>query len=113
MKIILLLIFTSFSINCFAQHQHEHAPAKKDTIPPKNDMGGMNMQQDTVPHKNMDQMQGMEMGGMDMMIHAYSKNLPMSRNGSGTSWMPDASPMYMYMKMKDRSMFMLHGRIFS
>ena len=112
MKIILLLIFTSFSINCFAQHQHEHAPAKKDTIPPKNDMGGMNMQQDTVPHKNMDQMQGMEMGGMDMMIHAYSKNLPMSRNGSGTSWMPDASPMYMYMKMKDRSMFMLHGNIF-
>ena len=112
MKIILPFIFTSFSITCFAQHHHEHVPAKKDTIPSKNDMGGMNMQQDTIPHKNMDQMQGMEMGGMDMMIHAYSKNLPMSRNGSGTSWMPDASPMYMYMKMKDRSMFMLHGNIF-
>jgi hypothetical protein len=54
---------------------------------------------------NMDQM---NMG----MSHSFSRNLPMSRDGSGTSWMPDASPMYMYMIMKDKSMFMLHGNIF-
>ena len=28
------------------------------------------------------------------MSHVYSLNLPMGRNGSGTSWLPDASPMY-------------------
>ena len=90
---------------------------KKDTVAP-NKMAGMNMKRDTVPQKNMKGMQsmknmnGMKMHEMNMMSHAYSGNLPMSRNGSGTSWMPDASPMYMYMSMKDKSMLMLHGNIF-
>jgi hypothetical protein len=55
--------------------------------------------------------QGMNMDQMNMS-HSFSRNLPMSRDGSGTSWMPDATPMYMYMSMKDKSMFMLHGNIF-
>lgn len=112
MKMLLLFFFVFFSISCFAQHQHEQMPAKKDTIPPKDDMSRMNMQNDTVPNNNMRGIKGMEGMKMDMMSHAYSRNLPMSRNGSGTSWMPDASPTYMYMKMKDKSMFMLHGNIF-
>ena len=38
---------------------------------------------------------------------------PMSREGSGTSWIPDASPMYAYMKMfGDGSMLMVHGTMF-
>ena len=38
---------------------------------------------------------------------------PMSREGSGTSWLPDASPVYGYMKMfDDGSMLMLHGTMF-
>ena len=38
---------------------------------------------------------------------------PMSREGSGTSWMPDSSPTYAYMKMfEDGSMLMLHGTMF-
>lgn len=38
---------------------------------------------------------------------------PMSREGSGTSWIPDSSPMYGYMKMfEDGSMLMLHGTMF-
>lgn len=38
---------------------------------------------------------------------------PMSREGSGTSWIPDASPTYGYMKMfDDGSMLMLHGTAF-
>src|SRR5438309_9121755 len=37
---------------------------------------------------------------------------PMSREGSGTSWLPDSSPMYGKMLMFGRDMLMLHGAIF-
>ncbi len=47
-----------------------------------------------------------------MMTHIYSRNLPMSRNGSGTGWLPDASPMYGYMHHHPHWMFMLHGNLF-
>ena len=38
---------------------------------------------------------------------------PMSREGSGTSWLPDSSPMYGRMFMFGDNMLMLHGAIFS
>jgi len=77
----------------------------------------MHGMQDTTKHpmrmrgaKN--QMKGMgdmqEMG----MSHAFSLNLPMNRNGSGTAWAPDASPMYGYMVHANGWMFMFHGDIF-
>lgn len=44
--------------------------------------------------------------------HAYSLNLPMSRNGSGTAWLPDNSPMYMYLKARPNYNWMIHGNIF-
>lgn len=47
------------------------------------------------------------------MTHAYSRNLPMSRNGSGTSWSPDESPMLMYMAQAGKTSFMFHGNIFA
>ncbi|MBL7744879.1 MAG: hypothetical protein JNN00_15505 [Chitinophagaceae bacterium] len=50
--------------------------------------------------------------GNDMTSHAYSKNLPMSRNGSGTGWNPDASPMYMWLKQTHKTDWMFHGNIF-
>jgi Heavy metal binding domain len=37
---------------------------------------------------------------------------PMSREGSGTSWLPDSSPMYGRMFMFGENMLMLHGAIF-
>ena len=37
---------------------------------------------------------------------------PMSREGSGTSWIPDSSPMYGRMFMFGDNMLMLHGAIF-
>lgn len=61
---------------------------------------------------------GLEMSGdmaVDMnmgMNHAYSLNLPMNRNGSGTGWLPDASPMYGYMFHQNKWMYMLHGNLF-
>jgi hypothetical protein len=45
------------------------------------------------------------------MTHAYSLHLPMSRNGSGTAWLPDASPMYGIMMHSSRWMYMFHGSI--
>ena len=49
---------------------------------------------------------------MSSMTHAYSRNLPMNRNGSGTSWLTDNTPMYMYMAHKGRTSFMFHGNVF-
>jgi hypothetical protein len=49
---------------------------------------------------------------MSVMSHSLSLNLPMNRNGSGTSWQPDASPMYGYMVHAGKWMFMFHGNFF-
>ncbi len=46
------------------------------------------------------------------MTHAFSLNLPMNRNGSGTAWLPDSTPMFGFMMHKNKWMFMLHGNIF-
>jgi len=113
MKIIFLSFFLLCAIRSFSQHQHEQVPAKKDSISQKNDMPGMTMENDTVPKNNMkgrDQMEGMQ--HHMSMSHVYSLNLPMGRNGSGTSWLPDASPMYAYMFHKHGWMFMLHENLF-
>ncbi len=50
---------------------------------------------------------------MEMSMHS-SIDLaePMSREGSGTSWLPDSSPMYGRMFMFGDNMLMLHGAIF-
>jgi hypothetical protein len=54
-------------------------------------------------------------GGHEMHMEMHSSiDLadPMSREGSGTSWLPDSSPMYGKMFMFGRDMLMLHGAIF-
>ncbi|HVW16335.1 MAG TPA: hypothetical protein VHB54_21055 [Mucilaginibacter sp.] len=64
-------------------------------------------------------MKGMDMGGMQMdtakpmmMSSQYSLDLPMNRDGSGTSWVPDQSPMYGYMFHGKKWMTMIHGSFF-
>lgn len=91
-----------------AQHEHHMSKDTAGTVEKAD-----KMKQDTMPmppgHHHME---GMDMD-MDMnMTHAYSRNLPMSRNGSGTSWMPDESPMYMYMANAGKTSFMMHGNVF-
>lgn len=62
---------------------------------------------------NMDSSMHMDMHDMNMeMNSAFSRNLPMQRNGSGTSWHPDNSPMYMYMWMPGQWSVMLHYGVF-
>lgn len=46
------------------------------------------------------------------MSHSYSLNLPMTRNGSGTGWLPDESPMYGHMFHTKKWMYMLHYNAF-
>ncbi len=48
------------------------------------------------------------------MTSSLSRNLPMNRNGSGTSWHPDNTPMYAYMKTpaNSRWSYMMHYAIY-
>lgn len=57
---------------------------------------------------HMSNMANDSMQGDSQMHSAFSKNLPMNRNGSGTTWHPDNSPMYMNMWHKKGWMLMLH-----
>jgi hypothetical protein len=54
--------------------------------------------------------QGLNHGGP--MSHAYSRKLPMSRNGSGTAWNPDNTPIFMWMSHHGQWMVMNHGAIY-
>jgi Heavy metal binding domain len=69
------------------------------------------MKQDGHDHEHD---QGMHDGHETQMSMQSSVNIadPMSREGSGTSWLPDSSPMYGKMFMFGDDMLMLHGAIF-
>jgi hypothetical protein len=64
---------------------------------------------DTLPHTSHED--GDSMHDSVLMTHAYSRNLPMNRNGSGTGWLPDTSPMYMYMQGNKKSSWSIHGNV--
>jgi hypothetical protein len=104
-KILMAVSMALIPYLSFAQHEHH---VMHDTIPrekqdtnmkaPMDSMGGMNMDMPMTHHMSMS--------------HVYSLNLPMNRNGSGTGWLPDASPMYGYMFHTPKWMYMLHGNLF-
>ncbi len=94
---IYMLMFTNAG---FAQHEHH----QKDTVPVKKDTGKVMDHSDHSMHGKND--------ADGMPTHAFSRNLPMSRNGSGTAWSPDNSPMYMWMKQGTKTDWMFHGNVF-
>jgi hypothetical protein len=112
------VLITPFTLS--AQHDHHQIPmpvkdtsravskAKPDTTKPKIEMQGMKMEHDHTQMKDMKMKDDHEM----MMTSAWSLNLPMSRDGSGTSWVPDASHMNMLMKMNGKTSLMFHGNVF-
>src|SRR5258705_7780099 len=61
-------------------------------------------------HMDMDTMKAES--GVTTMYSSFSLNLPMSRDGSGTSWLPDESPMNMNMKTWNHTSLMFHGAVF-
>lgn len=77
-------------------HQHPATPAKQPA--------GANKHKPAMPADTAKHMHGMP--------SSYSRNLPMNRDGSGTSWQPDESPMMMYMLMKNNTALMWHGAIY-
>ncbi|RZK09980.1 MAG: hypothetical protein EOO56_29730, partial [Hymenobacter sp.] len=89
-----------------AQHDHHAMPGRQLPADTAQKMGSMNM-----PADSSHRMSGMGMG-MSTMSHAYSRNLPMNRNGSGTAWQPDQTPMYMWMQHRGPWMLMYHGSAF-
>jgi hypothetical protein len=93
--LIFLPAFLYLAFPAKAQHEHHH----------------------TTPADSADAMSKMEMPGMQMdsmpaMTHSFSLHLPMNRNGSGTGWLPDATPLYAYMKHGKSWNYMLHGSVF-
>ncbi|WP_345954153.1 hypothetical protein [Mucilaginibacter sp. PAMB04168] len=97
--IIMVLLISSGTIG-YAQHNH--------------------MQMDSTAH-NQHRMQNNQSKnhastdtGMQMMMSSQlSRDLPMSRNGSGTSWVPDETPVYGYMIHGKKWMSMVHGNVFA
>ena len=89
------LIYCMFFIVAAARAQHEHHDMSTDTS-----MRDHMMTEDTMDNEGM------------LMTNSYSLNLPMNRNGSGTSWLPDSSPMYMYMMGNSKNSWVIHGDIF-
>lgn len=52
-------------------------------------------------------------GSSMMMSSQLSRDLPMNRNGSGSSWVPDETPVYGYMVHGKKWMSMVHGNFFA
>lgn len=99
MKKLSFLLIVLFSLSGSLQAQHEMHQPVKDTL-----------KQESHP---VDELPGMQMQrAMPPMSHAFSLNLPMNRNGSGTAWLPDASPMVGQMFHAKDWMFMLHYNLF-
>jgi hypothetical protein len=112
-KIFLLLVISWLSLGGIAQHDHH--PTTADTVKPGHTKK-MPVKKDTMKMDPMYHSRHMDTGShsMDMpMNHAFSLNLPMNRNGSGTGWLPDASPMYGYMIHSRKWMYMVHGSVFA
>lgn len=102
----ILFLFNIIIISYSSYAQHDHKMMMGDTMP--------RQKKDTMKMapNNMDGMDMKKMNHHMSMSHVYSLNLPMSRNGSGTGWLPDASPMYGYMFHTPKWMYMLHGNLF-
>ena len=93
----ILLYAWLLPLSAFAQHEHHQTPEKRDH---------------TQHPQQMDSSRAQHHPDKAVMSHAYSLNLPMNRNASGTGWLPDASPMYGYMLHSRKWMYMFHGNIF-
>lgn len=94
--------------------KHVHSSDEDMPINDKksDEMAGMNM-----PGMKMDDEKSGAMTGMnhsEMMRSSVNLIDPMSRESSGTAWMPDSTPVSAYMKMFDNGdMLMLHGTMFA
>jgi hypothetical protein len=94
MKNIFILCALALTFSLSAQHHHG-TEIRKDTT-------GVSPEANKNPGDT----------SIAIMPHAFSLNLPMNRNGSGTAWLPDASVMYGHGAHYKKWMFMFHNNIF-
>ncbi|GAB3545798.1 hypothetical protein [Spirosoma fluminis] len=123
MNKFIFILLSSLGTTVSGQHHHEgmmmpppnHSTnnSKADSTKPMNHAGH---QLDTNPPAAMDRMPnyGLTMDTAMGMTHSLSRYLPMNRNGSGTSWHPDNTPMYAYMSHPSAKgwSYMLHYAIY-
>ena len=106
MRIAICGIFVAlFATAQIAIAQHEHHQKSGDTTRSRSTRVDHTAHREEAAHV-------MDSSAMPPMSHAFSLNLPMNRNGSGTGWLPDTSPMYGYMLHSKKWMYMIHGNIF-
>lgn len=111
MKHVFVMMMLGLAGTASAQHQHHDghpmpSPTKEIQKPASTTSDSTHAM-----HGNHSDMAGHSMS--QSMTHLYSRNLPMNRNGSGTAWMPDESPMYMNMRHRSKWMYMLHYAIYA
>lgn len=123
MSRLVLLLCLGLAIPALAQHQHHNPSQPQQNVPARRDSTGAvqpmshGTATDSMPghegaHSGMNH-EGMMHNDAMTMSHSFSRNLPMNRNGSGTSWHPDNTPMYAYMlHTPNKWMYMLHYSIF-
>lgn len=130
--LLILILFLTLSWQLKGQHDHHkhHEPIKKapkkETMPKGTHPKGINESitdsvkttQDTIRSNHAHPIEH-ETINTDSSVHdhanmysAFSRNLSMARNGSGTSWHPDHSPMFMNMWHKNKWNLMLHYGMF-
>ncbi|QMW06074.1 hypothetical protein [Spirosoma foliorum] len=125
----LLVLFLGFTHLAIAQHQHHEGmsmPMKSkpvaDTTKPMSHSMHSGMERSKHEGMNMAGMMndkdtrnfGLTMDTTMGMTHSLSRNLSMNRNGSGTSWHPDNTPMYAYMSQpaNKKWSYMLHYALY-
>ncbi|NOS84267.1 MAG: hypothetical protein HOP31_03915 [Ignavibacteria bacterium] len=129
MKNIIIIAFVLSVIisNLYSQHDHNTMDHGKMNHSDSNMVVDSTINADTnkTQHKHqhdinenkIDDNESNEHTGHNMesdipMSHSYSLSLPMNRNGSGTGWLPDESPMNGYMLHSGKWMMMFHGSVF-
>lgn len=100
---ITLAVLLIYPITVFSQHE-PHSPEGDTT-------GHQEHEHHDHSGHDMDMNLGDDAPDMGM-VHSYSRNLPMNRNGSGTGWLPDESPLYAYMTNAGAWHLMFHGAAF-
>lgn len=100
------------------KHEHHKMNDKKKSDEKTDEMKDLDKKENM---EDSDKMKMSEMPGMDhskqdgemKMPSTIDINDPMTKEGSGTSWLPESSPMFGFMKMfKDGSSLMAHGTMF-
>jgi hypothetical protein len=106
--LIISLVAASWSV-ALAQQDMSNMQGMQHTQTIHDTSSHKTSKDNSMPGMNMHETSGSVMKGMSSGL---SRSLSMSRDGSGTAWLPDASPMYAIMVHRQKWMFMFHGDVF-